>query len=510
MIKLKPVVENRTQEEIIFRKIKRYYDDLLFNFIDLVIKDRYENDKQDANGNWHDEDGKFTSHKIKISGKELGEYSSLKELRKKAEHFYHENLQGTTVEREGLGVVRFSKKGRDETTSKGAQEDKLKLIVAIKDIILWGKIGEEEPIYKPRTDGIISFISITSKVDIDGKTKNVGVFIGKDNKGHLYYDMFIQKHPSVWRHNPKSGERKENNSFSDTNITDFELNVKIIPTEKEFIRLENDNSIEWYIRKGYITYKDGVFTSVRKIPNKIAKELEKLGAKWSKLKKGYVLSPKKLPPTIMQAIAEVKIFNNEKLKKINDYLLGLNDTLDFIQIDFTNEVVKIGTDLENQFAASMKKINVIPAKITEFQKLEIAKNYTKNLNYYIQKWSKQEIVKLRRDLEPFVMSGYRAESLEELIRKHKNISARKAKFLARQETKLLVAEYRKNRFKEHGVTQYIWKAVMDERTRELHRELNGRIFSWDSPPIIDARTGETGSPAQAFGCRCVAIPVVEW
>ena len=275
-------------------------------------------------------------------------------------------------------------------------------------------------------------------------------------------------------------------------------------------RYENDNSIEWYIRKGYITYKDGVFTSVRKIPNKIAKELEKLGAKWSKLKKGYVLSPKKLPPTIMQAIAEVKIFNNEKLKKINDYLLGLNDTLDFIQIDFTNEVVKIGTDLENQFADSMKKINVIPAKITEFQKLEIAKNYTKNLNYYIQKWSKQEIVKLRRDLEPFVMSGYRAESLEELIRKHKNISARKAKFLARQETKLLVAEYRKNRFKEHGVTQYIWKAVMDERTRELHRELNGRIFSWDSPPIIDARTGETGSPAQAFGCRCVAIPVVEW
>ena len=510
MIKLKPVVENRTQEEIIFRRIKRYYDDLLFNFIDLVLKDRYENDKQDTDGNWHDEDGKFTSHKIQISGKELGEYSNLKELRKKAENFYHENLQGTTVERKGLGVIRFSKKGRDETTSKGAQEDKLKLIVAIKDIILWGKIGEEEPIYKPRADGIVSFIPITSKVDIDGKTKNVGVFIGKDNKGRLYYDMFIQKHPSVWIHNPKSGERKENNSFSDNNIADFELNVKIIPTEKEFIRLENDNSIEWYIRKGYLTYKDGVFTSVRKIPNKIAKELEKLGAKWSKLKKGYVLSPKKLPPTIMQAIAEVRIFNNEKLKKINDYLQGLNDTLDFIKIDFTDEVVKIGTNLDKQFTESMKRINVIPAKITEFQKLEIAKNYTNNLNYYIQKWSKQEIVKLRRDLEPFVMSGYRAESLEELIQKHKNVSARKAKFLARQETKLLVAEYRKNRFKEHGVTQYIWKAVMDERTRELHRELNGRIFSWDNPPIIDAQSGETGSPAQAFGCRCVAIPVVEW
>lgn len=275
-------------------------------------------------------------------------------------------------------------------------------------------------------------------------------------------------------------------------------------------RYENDNSIEWYIRKGYLSYKDGVFISVRKIPNKIAKELEKLGAKWSKLKKGYVLSPKNIPPTIMQAIAEVKIFNNDKLNKINEYLAGLNDTLDFINIDFTDEVVKIGTNLDNQFTESMSKIKVIPPRITEFQKLEIAKNYTKNLNYYIKKWSKQEIVKLRRDLEPFVISGYRAENLEELIKKHKKVSARKAKFLARQETKLLVAEYRKNRFKEQGITSYIWKAVMDERTRELHRDLNGRIFSWDNPPIIDARTGETGSPAQAFGCRCIAIPVVEW
>ena len=81
--------------------------------------------------------------------------------------------------------------------------------------------------------------------------------------------------------------------------------------------------------------------------------------------------------------------------------------------------------------------------------------------------------------------------------------------MARQETKLLVAEYRKNRFKQEGVTKYRWSTVLDGRERKLHRELNGKIFSWDNPPIIDERTGERGNPAEAYNCRCKAIPIID-
>lgn len=271
--------------------------------------------------------------------------------------------------------------------------------------------------------------------------------------------------------------------------------------------LENATDINWYLKRGYLHFDNGYFIPKGKIPNKIAKDLEKLGAKWSRAKKAYYLKPTKVPVDISQTIAEVNIHNQEKVERIEKYLQGVEENLPAIELNFDKEVVKIGSLLDKQFKSSLGRINVIPADLTDFQKHEIAKNYTTNLNYYIKKWTTKEIVKLREDIEPYVMQGYRAESLTDLIQKHKDVSARKAKFLARQETKLLVAEYRKNRYKEAGITHYRWQTILDGRERPEHRALNGQPFSWDEPPIIDARTGERGNPGEAYNCRCKAIPL---
>lgn len=273
--------------------------------------------------------------------------------------------------------------------------------------------------------------------------------------------------------------------------------------------LENATDINWYLKRGYIVYDNGYFILKRKLPNKISRDFEKLGAKWSKAKKAYYIKPQRVPIDIAQTVAEIKIYNQDKVDRINKYLVDLQENLDTIPLNFDKEVIKIELNLNKQLKDSLGKIDIIPPMITDFQRTEIAKNYTKNLDYYIKKWAKREIVKLREDLEPYVMQGYRAESLEELIQKHKNVSARKAKFLARQETKLLVAEYRKNRYKQAGVSSYIWRTVLDGRERELHKELNGQVFTWDNPPIIDSRTGQKGNPGEAYNCRCIAVPVVD-
>ena len=265
------------------------------------------------------------------------------------------------------------------------------------------------------------------------------------------------------------------------------------------------------IRVGKITYSGGVFRAKTKFSNKLAKELEAMGARYSKAAKGYRLKPDRVPLNIDQAIAQVKMANREKLLKIEKYLADIEDSRDFLRMDinFDAPVEGILKNLDTQLKASLKEVGIIPPSMTDYQKAQIAKNYTYNLNYYIQKWTDSEIVTMRRDIQKFVMAGYRAESLEDFMRKRKDISERKAAFLARQETKLLVAEYRKNRFKQAGVSQYRWSTVLDGRERELHRELNGRVFSWDEPPIIDARTGERGNPSEAYNCRCQAIPVVD-
>lgn len=277
-------------------------------------------------------------------------------------------------------------------------------------------------------------------------------------------------------------------------------------------KVYNSKGIVSALLMGKLKYDNkGLFYSKGKISSNLAKQLEEMGCKWSKSAKGYRINGKKIPNDVLQAIAQVNIHNREKLDKIRTYLDSLGDVSEYVtnNLSFDIEVNHIGKNLDTQLKHTLSGINVIPAEMTEFQRKEISKNYTNNLNYYIQKWTGSEIINMRQKLEPLILGGYRAEALEEMLMKEENISKKKAKFLARQETKLLVAEYRKNRLKEYGVNRYRWSTVLDGRERKLHRELNGQIFSWDNPPIIDEHTGERGNPAEAYNCRCRAIPVID-
>lgn len=276
-------------------------------------------------------------------------------------------------------------------------------------------------------------------------------------------------------------------------------------------KVYNSKGIVSALLMGRLLYDNkGLFYSKGKISNSLAKELEAIGGKWSKSAKGYRVNGKMLPTDILQAIAQVNIHNREKFDRIKGYLDSLTDTQEYVtnNLSFDIEVNHIGKNLDTQLKRTLNGI-AIPAEMTDFQRKEISKNYTNNLNYYIKKWAGSEIIKMRKNLEPIILDGYRAEALEEMIQKQENVSKKKAKFLARQETKLLVAEYRKNRLKEYGVNKYRWSTILDGRERELHRELNGKIFSWDNPPFIDATTGETGNPGEAYNCRCRAIPVID-
>ena len=267
--------------------------------------------------------------------------------------------------------------------------------------------------------------------------------------------------------------------------------------------LENDRSaIIDGLKSGKIRYIDGYFIITNRISTRLALELEALGGRYDRRVYGYKIPEKNIPVDISQAIARINISEQDKLKRINDYLKGIDEVKDYSigHLSFDEQVNKIGTDLDGQFKQSMSKIHVVPADMNESQKEEIAKNYTNNMKLYIQKWTDQEIVKLRKDIEPFIMGGVRTGELSKVIQQHKGVSDRKAKFLARQETKLLVSQYQRNRFKQAGVTRYKWSTNLDGREREWHRKLHGQIFSWDEPPIIDERTGERGHPGDAFNC----------
>jgi len=270
----------------------------------------------------------------------------------------------------------------------------------------------------------------------------------------------------------------------------------------------NGKGLQTALLTGKIVYDKGRFKG--KFNNALSAELEGLGAKFDKISKSYVLELNSIPADIQQAIAQVRIKDQDKYKKMMSYFYDLQERYEFLEanVDFDREITIIGKSLNGQFAKSMKAVNTVPMEMTDYQLKEIAKNYTNNLDKYITKWTEEETAKLREGIIKLVEKGYNSHEVEKYILKQKSVGLRKAKFLARNETSLLVAEYTKNRFIQEGVTMYRWSAVMDSRTRSWHRHLDGKIFSFDNPPIIDQTTGDRGNPAETYNCRCKAIPVV--
>jgi SPP1 gp7 family putative phage head morphogenesis protein len=98
--------------------------------------------------------------------------------------------------------------------------------------------------------------------------------------------------------------------------------------------------------------------------------------------------------------------------------------------------------------------------------------------------------------------GQRVEDLRAELLKRGDVSLSRADLIARDQTLKLNGQINEIRQRNAGIDRYEWSTSRDERVREEHEALEGRVFSWSDPP-------EPGHPGEDFQCRCVAIPVLD-
>lgn len=272
------------------------------------------------------------------------------------------------------------------------------------------------------------------------------------------------------------------------------------------------------LAEGMIFYVDGYFEG--KFDSKISRELKKLGAIYSKKNKHWIIPRNELPLDVLMAISIGKTKFEEKIQSV---LKKLNEIDPDKSIELERQIKESVTKVHRDINSSLQAIKV-QVKLTDAERERIAKEYTENLNLYIKRWKREEILKLREKIQSQTLLGLRRESLITTIHDIKSrakVSETKARFLARQETNLLTAALIQDNLKQAGVKKYLWKCVSgskDHPVRPRHKELNdmsqndGVSFSWDNPPRV-SEEGETiryGHPKQDFNCRCYAIPIVEF
>ena len=234
-----------------------------------------------------DGEAKYSSENEKnaviVTGDEFGEYSDIKELRKKAIQYYKENLQGTSVFNEKLGkididengLVEFTAAGRKKVESTIAQEQKLLLVKHLPQLIREAKEIQKANATKERHKDDIFYYMKNSAV-IDGTPVPVHITLIKHNTRRIqFYNHAVEtENAPVNSAEPVSSKEALGlppvGAPSKKNIPQSENNIKY--------SIGNDNSSESLkqkIKNKISSMFDGKVSSIRR-EKKITENLRAL------------------------------------------------------------------------------------------------------------------------------------------------------------------------------------------------------------------------------------------
>ena len=267
------------------------------------------------------------------------------------------------------------------------------------------------------------------------------------------------------------------------------------------------------LQTGRVWYADGKFCG--QFNAAISRELRALGATPNAEAGTFAISQENIPTDLRATLANATEKAQALQKTIGDFLGKAAENVAKAPAGLTmrQTLDKIMVSLQNQFVISIEEVGEkdigIGLKPTEEIDETLRTTLVNNLDLEIKGWAAQEIAALRERVQANALAGYRADKLAREIAAERGISLRKADFIAEQETSLFVSKWREQRAKDVGCTRYKWSTSHDERVRPDHRVLNGKIFSFDAPPITDQATGAHNNPGEDFRCRCVAIPIMD-
>jgi SPP1 gp7 family putative phage head morphogenesis protein len=280
-----------------------------------------------------------------------------------------------------------------------------------------------------------------------------------------------------------------------------------VTRENEIKERDPQHSAVWdALAAGVIWYAHGVFTGV--FDAAISRELRALGAR--RVGVNFALAVDELPLALRGVIA-MSIQRSELLHQ------SVLATLDAIEVNlpqastglvFTDIVDNITDDLQEQLVQSVSSVEGLPApsQVPPGLPETLRETLAVDTNRAIKNFSLEATQQLRAKVQANVTAGGRTDRLAKVIEAEFGVAKRRARFIADQETSLLVSKFREERYRDLGATEYVWDTSHDEKVRHDHRELDGKTFSWDNPPITNRATGARNHPGEDFNCRCVARP----
>ena len=207
---------------------------------------------------------------------------------------------------------------------------------------------------------------------------------------------------------------------------------------------------------------------------------------------------------------EIKMPNDRQddfLSAFNSIILFIRRAIEPLTEETVVESEGIGLLInqfnQNQFSKLKESAFGIDIFTDEPWLLDQLKLFSSQNAQLIRSLPQSELERVAGIVERGLQEGKTYKDVAKEIQNSFGISDRRAKLIARDQTKKLNSSLTKLRQQELGVEEYIWQTSGDERVRPTHRANDGKIFRWDRPPAI------TGHPGNDINCRCVARPVLD-
>jgi uncharacterized protein with gpF-like domain len=221
-------------------------------------------------------------------------------------------------------------------------------------------------------------------------------------------------------------------------------------------RMNDVNPLVDAIRKGKIQYQSGRFTG--EFNMKTSRALEKF-AKYDGRSRSWVGTP---PPQV----AAASVVANDRARALNQKITSLIEkipgrvaqTIDELKYSIDTPLFLVNRQADKDLT-SLGLDPDIGAELSE----TIYREYKTNQDINIKNWTDKQTERMRDMIEKNVLSGYNRRELEQMIMTEYGTTMSKARFLARQETSLLVSKIRDERYIDAGLDIVQWSTSGDIR-----------------------------------------------
>lgn len=169
-----------------------------------------------------------------------------------------------------------------------------------------------------------------------------------------------------------------------------------------------------------------------------------------------------------------------------------------------NRLKEIAGGIQEHARGELERVTRTPTSTRFDQRAFVQENVS-----LIRKMTKAQINRLHEIVSSATAGQDSYADLRDQLIEDMGFTKARATLIARDQTLKLNGQATQQLHKEAGVTRYMWSTSHDERVRDDHVALDGQLFDYAKPPVVDKRSGRRANPGYDFQCRCVAVPYTD-